>query len=57
MPSYQLSDYSDYLSFHSLLHNLSRNTHLHKFVRLERSTDIATLQAQIDALRKVVCGK
>jgi len=57
MPSYQLSDYSEYLSLHSLLHNLSRNTHLHKFVRLERSTDIATLQAQIDELRKVVCGK
>lgn len=57
MPNYQLSDYLDYLSVHSLLHTLSRNVHLNKFERLNKSTDIATLQAQIDTLRKVVCGK
>lgn len=53
---YKCENYSDYLGWHSLLHNLSRNTHLHKFVRLPSDTDIATLQAQIDELRNVVCS-
>ena len=57
MPNYQLSDYYDYLSIHSYLHNLSRNVHLNRFERLNKSTDVATLQAQIDALRNVVCRK
>ena len=57
MANYQLSDYLDYLAAHSLLHTLSRNVHLNKFERLNKSTDIATLQAQIDTLRNVVCRK
>ena len=55
--SYQLSDYAHYLSVHSLLHTLSRNVHLNKFVRLNKETDIATLQAQIDELRNLVCNQ
>lgn len=57
MRTYQLSDYSEYLKFHSQLHLLSRNTLLQKFMRLPPETDIATLQAQIDSLRNVVCQR
>jgi len=50
-------DYAGYLRIHSQLHMCSRYVHMNTFRRLPSDTDVATLQAQIDALRNVVCGK
>lgn len=52
-----VTDYDSYLSAHSRLHMCSRYVHMNTFKRLTSDTDIATLQAQIDALRNVVCRK
>ena len=52
-----VTDYDSYLSVHSRLHMFSRYAHMNTFRRLPSDTDVATLQAQIDELRKVVSGK
>ena len=52
-----VTDYGSYLMVHSRLHMCSRYVHMNTFKRLPSDTDVATLQAQIDALRNVVCQR
>ena len=52
-----VTDYASYLKTHSQLHLFSRYVHMNKYVRLNSETDVVTLQAQIDALAKLVRSK